>query len=104
MNIFCADIRQFRSIPGAGAYDLVVCNPPYFPVGSGKSSGSEALAIAREERMCDLGDVCAAAAYFTRWGGRFAMVHRPERLAEAFCRLSASGLEPKRLRYVQKDP
>jgi len=29
------------------------------------------------------------------------MVHRPERLSEIFCTLTAHGLEPKRLRMVQ---
>ena len=45
--------------------------------------------------------MCAAAAYLCRWGGAFALVHRPERLADVFCTLRAHGLEPKRLRLVQ---
>ena len=45
-------------------------------------------------------DVCAAAARVLRWGGRFALVHRPERLSDLFCTLRAHGLEPKRLRFV----
>ena len=32
--------------------------------------------------------------------GRFALVHRPERLSDLFCTLRAHGLEPKRLRFV----
>ena len=47
-----------------------------------------------------LADVCAAAARVLRWGGRFALVHRPERLSDLFCTLRAHGLEPKRLRFV----
>ena len=33
-------------------------------------------------------------------GGSFALVHKPERLSELMCCLSAHGLEPKRLRLV----
>ena len=44
-----------------------------------------------------------AVAYFTKNGGRFALVHRPERLAELFSALSRSGLEPKRLQLIQHD-
>lgn len=95
------DIRDYKAIAAAGAFDLVVSNPPYFPVGSGRSTGRDSLAIAREERTCTLADICQAAAYLTRWGGKFAMVHRPERLSEVCCSLSAAGLEPKRLRLVQ---
>ena len=95
------DLREVRIPERAGAYELVVSNPPYFPVGSGKAAAGEETAIAREERCCSLADVCAAAAYYTKWGGRFALVHRPERLAEIFVRMASSGLQPKRLRMVQ---
>ena len=45
-------------------------------------------------------DICAAMTYLTRWGGSAALVHRPERLSELLCALTAAGLEPKRLRTV----
>lgn len=95
------DLRCHRDFLEAGAYDLVVSNPPYYAEGRGKSSDSDSTATAREERTCTIGDVCAAAAYLTRWGGRFALVHKPERLAEIICALKENGLEPKRLRFVQ---
>jgi len=101
MRVVQADLRTPSSVGAAGSFDLVVANPPYFPVGSGKSSEPEALSLAREERACTLADVCAAAAYLVRWGGKFALVHRPERLTDVLCTLRAHGLEPKRLRFVQ---
>ena len=102
INIIHADLRNYREIGNAGAYDLVVANPPYFPVGSGKSVESENIATARDERTCTLKDICKAAAFFTRWGGKFAMVHRPERLSEVFCAMTECGIEPKRFRFVQE--
>lgn len=102
VNIIEGDLRKYRDIGNAGAYDLVVSNPPYFPVGSGKSSDNENIAAARDERLCTLMDICKAAAFFTRWGGKFAMVHRPERLSEVFCAMTACGIEPKRFRFVQE--
>lgn len=95
------DLREHRGVLEAGGCDLVVSNPPYFPVDSGLPAPDGRRAAARDERFCTLDDVCAAAAYLTRWGGAFAMVHRPERLAEIFSALAAHGLEPKRLRMVQ---
>ena len=79
----------------------MVSNPPYFAAGSGLSAPDPARAAARDERSCTLDALCAAAAYLCRWGGSFALVYRPERLAELFCALNAHGLEPKRLRLVQ---
>ena len=104
VSIVTGDLREWRVPKLSGAFDLVVSNPPYFPVSSGKSTDNPAIAIAREERMCTLEDVCRAAAYYTKWGGSFCMVHRPERLAEAIHLLSSAGLEPKRLRLVQARP
>lgn len=101
INVITGDLREHRALLPAGQYGLVAANPPYFPSGSGKESSSEEAAIARDERTCTLNDVCEAAAYLTKWGGRFVMVHRPERLSEALCAMTAHALEPKRLRMVQ---
>ncbi|MEL7604177.1 MAG: methyltransferase, partial [Bacillota bacterium] len=57
-------------------------------------------ATAREEKSCTLKDLCLAARWALRWGGSFALVHRPERLSEAFCAMTQAGIEPKRLRLV----
>lgn len=95
------DLRAHRGVLEAGGYDLVVSNPPYFPVDSGLPAPDDRRAAARDERFCTLDELCAAAAYLTRWSGGFAIVHRPERLPEIFAALTAHGLEPKRLRLVQ---
>ena len=80
----------------------MISNPPYFPAGSGKSADGEARRTAREEVSCTLEDVCAAAKRILRYGGRFALVHRAERLTDVLCTLRASGIEPKRLRFLAK--
>ncbi len=95
------DIRNFRELYQAGFFDLVISNPPYFPVDSGYNAPLDSRAIARDERCLTLDQLCAAAKYLCRWGGAFALVHRPERLSEIFCTLTKHGLEPKRLRMVQ---
>ena len=52
------------------------------------------------EQSAGLADFCAAAGGLLRNGGRFALCHRPERLADLFAALRASGLEPKRMKLV----
>ncbi len=101
ISVINGDIRRHRELFTAGAYDLVVSNPPYFSPSSGKVTEKEALAAARAERECGLKDIIEAAAFLLRWGGRLALVYRPERLSELFCTMTASGIEPKRLRMVQ---
>ena len=96
------DLRKIRSLLPAGAFDLVVCNPPYYPPGSGKVPSAAPLRNARSEHGCTLEEVCAAAAYLLRWSGSFCLVHKPERLTDLLCALRSHALEPKRLRMVCK--
>ena len=88
----------------AGAFDLVVSNPPYFSAGSGKTPLSQTLRTARCEDSCSLDDICRAAGKLLRWGGSFCLVHKPERLADLCCALREAGMELKRLRFVCKTP
>lgn len=94
------DLREIRSLLPAGRFDLVVCNPPYYPAEHGKLPRETAAQHARAETACTLKDVCAAAAWLLRWGGSFCLVHKPERLTDLLCALRGAVLEPKRLRAV----
>lgn len=87
-EVITGDLRN-RLLP-AEQFDLVVSNPPYFQVNSGGSGGP-----ARSEEFCTLDQLCAAAGYLVKNGGRFALCHRPERLADIICSLRAHGLEPQ---------
>jgi len=101
IKIIEGDLRSYRGLFEAGAYDLVVSNPPYYQRGSGKTSANTDIAAARGEELCTLGDICQAAGYITRWGGSFIIVHKPQRLADIFRAMSDTGFEPKRMRFVQ---
>lgn len=96
-QILCGDLRH--AFFPAGSFDLVISNPPYFPVGSGTSGGN-----ARCEENCTLDELCCAAARLTKNGGRFALCHRPERLVDVLCSLRKYGLEPKRLKLLAHSP
>ena len=100
-EVILGDIRDHRSFLKAGEFDLVVSNPPYFPLGSGRAAKKESMVAARDDRTCTISQLCAAASYITKWGGRFALVHRPERLSDVMCAMASSGIEPKILRFVQ---
>lgn len=101
LHILCGDLREHRTLLQHSSFDAVVSNPPYYPAGSGGVSDSPALAAARTELFCTLDDLCACAAWLLRSGGRFFVVHKPERLAELIYTLRSRHLEPKRLRLVR---
>ncbi|HSL94029.1 MAG TPA: tRNA1(Val) (adenine(37)-N6)-methyltransferase [Bacillota bacterium] len=100
ISVLPGDIREVRNTLPAGSIDLVTSNPPYLTVGSGDISPSDGRSMARHELYCTLRDVFEAASWLLRTGGKFALVHRPERLTEIISLSRALRLEPKRMRLV----
>lgn len=99
IRLISGDLRQYRSLISPGQFDLTVSNPPYFGASSGPEAAS-GLVHARGDGTCTLDDLCQAAAWATRWGGRFCLVFRPDRLCDLLVSLRSAGFEPKRLRPV----
>ena len=99
LQVLQGDVRQIRKLLPAGSFDCVISNPPYFPAGSGKVSQQQALA--RTELCLNLAELCEAAAWLLPSGGRFALVHRPERLCDIIWHMRRSGIEPQRIRFVR---
>lgn len=98
------DINKLEYLHPPRGVDLIACNPPYKPVGTGIQNPGEGLSIARHECACTFAEIAGMAAHQLRWGGRFCCCLRPERLCGAMEDLRCAGLEPKRLRFVQQRP
>lgn len=103
LEILQGDLRKPEELPRSCGFDLIVCNPPYFPTGAGAAAAGAARQNARAEETCTVDDLCAAGVRLLRWGGKICLVHRPERLCDLMTALRKYGLEPKRLRLVQKN-
>ena len=101
MHIVCGDLRQTHDGIASGSFDCALSNPPYYPPESGYLHTQDSLCAARSELCCPFDALCAAAARALRWGGRFFLVHKPERLVDLMTGLRAARLEPKRIRFVR---
>ncbi len=104
IKVVNSDLRQVKQNFDCGYFDVVTCNPPYMPAGTGKTNISESVNIARHEIMCTLEDVIASAAFLVKNGGRFYMVHRAERLCDIIYLMRCNNLQPKRLTMIQANP
>jgi tRNA1(Val) A37 N6-methylase TrmN6 len=98
-----ADLKTLWEDAPIGQTDLVICNPPYQPCGSGYECELDAQRIARHGVHCSPEDVCISAAKLLNSGGRLCVCGRPERLPDYICAMRNAGLEPKRLQFVQKN-
>lgn len=100
ITVHCQDLRSVRDFLPHAAFDLVICNPPYSEEKSSLPSPNPALRGARQEGLCTLSDIAAAAAWLLRSRSRFVLMLPVARLTDAFDVLRQYRLEPKRLRLV----
>ncbi len=95
----CGDVRDLEALFPGEKFDLAAGNLPYYPGTYPEAAGSRAPA---RRESCAPGELCRAAAGVLGQGGRLALVYPPERMAELLSEMRAAGLEPKRLRLVEK--
>ncbi|NSL52870.1 tRNA1(Val) (adenine(37)-N6)-methyltransferase [Calidifontibacillus erzurumensis] len=101
LSVIHGDIKDMPNLLGHGNYDVVTCNPPYFPTPSETQYNENPhLAIARHEIFCTLEDVVRVSSQLVRHGGKVAYVHRPERLLDIVTLMRQYKIEPKRMRLV----
>ncbi|MCM1133175.1 MAG: methyltransferase [Ruminococcus flavefaciens] len=100
----CADLKNLGEEIPTGQLDLVTCNPPYKAYKAGLESELTAQRIARHEILCNIDDVCACAERLLKFGGRLCICNRPERLSDVISAMKSHNIEPKRLRFVSKNP
>ena len=100
ITVVHADLREKHPLLPWGSFDLVTMNPPYFAAGAGIESLANSDRLTRHETECTLEDAVQTAAKLLRFGGRFCLCQKPERLSDVTFALREAKLELKRLRFV----
>ena len=78
-------------------FSLVLCNPPYER--GGFDNDDYEKAVCRKELTINLKEI-AAAAKALKFGGRLAMLHRADRIAEVCYTLKEVNIEVKKIQFV----
>lgn len=103
ISIVCADMKNYVTPENIEQFDVVVSNPPYFPVNDKNFfNRGEEKTIARHEVCISLDEVVFTASKLLKNNGNFAIVHRTERLLEIFSLFRKYHIEPKRIRFVHE--
>ncbi|MBW2039571.1 MAG: tRNA1(Val) (adenine(37)-N6)-methyltransferase [Deltaproteobacteria bacterium] len=100
ITICHGDIRGLKDTFLPSSFDVVVTNPPYYLVSSGRINPHSQKAIARHEVKCTIDDVLWVACYLLKEGGRIFVIFPAHRSITLFNRLRGALLEPKGLRWV----
>lgn len=83
ITYICDDIKNISNYFKEESFNVILCNPPYFPYHSDKHVNQNDLKkIARHEIYIDLRKILEIASKMLRTKGRFYLVHIPERLDE----------------------
>ena len=100
ISILHNDLRRVRDYLEPSSFDLVVCNPPYYPVTEGRINPDIQKAIARHEIMATLKDVVTASHYLVKPEGVISIIFPAKRIIDLLHTLEQNGITPKRLRMI----
>jgi tRNA1Val (adenine37-N6)-methyltransferase len=100
ISIHTGDIKNCFEEIGIGQFDVVVSNPPYKKGDTGILNPHDKKAISRHEVLINLDELISSASKLLKHGGRFYMIHRPERLKDIILSLDKNRFSPKRIRFV----
>jgi tRNA1(Val) A37 N6-methylase TrmN6 len=98
--IYQGDVRDESGEIYRQRYELLLCNPPFYEVGTGRVNPLPELAVARHELALTLPELLRAASLLLAPAGDFLLIHRAERLAECLQMLPEFHLHPGCLRLV----
>jgi len=104
VEIWHLDLRQLKDICPANSYDLVVTNPPFRKIKSGRINPRAEKAIARHEVLCSLEELAQIASFLIRPKGKLVLIYPASRLADMIYTMRSNNLEPRRLRMVHSNP
>lgn len=105
VHVIHCDLRNLNTLRGTfSRYDLVVTNPPFRRLRSGRLNIQAETAMARHEITLRLYECIHAASSLLRNRGRFCIIYHPCRLSELMDVMKRKGMETKRVRFVHSTP
>ena len=104
ITILEEDLKNLRAEIGRGTFDLVLSNPPYREVGSGRINPQSEKALARHEINATLKDVIRTSHQLLKEKGRLTVIYPASRAADLIQEMRNFHLEPKRLQFVHSRP
>ncbi len=104
MDVREGDLRTIRNSFPAGSFSIVVCNPPFYIPGRGRTSSNPEALIARHQIECSLDEILAAAAYAVKNKGKLFLIYPADLLAVLTVALAEQSFAIKRLQCIYSYP
>lgn len=98
------DVRSILDVVKPESFSLVICNPPYYPAGSGRKNQSDECRLARHLLTASLDDFTRAAALSVKNGGNVVFIYPAEFISTLCLSLSRMRLEMKEMQCIYSYP
>ena len=96
-------LQEAPKVLGNRCFDVIFCNPPYNLVGTINCEDEERL-IARQEVKMNLEELILSVSKLLKFGGKFFLIYRADRLAEVCSVLNKNCITPKVMQLVYSNP
>ena len=103
IKIINNDFNNIKDIFDPQTIDLVLTNPPYRRLKSGRINPSYEKAIARHEIKASLDDILNITKYLLKPSGKFCIIYPAIRMVDLIYKLRNKGIEPKRIQIAYPD-
>ena len=104
IRIINKDMGELTPADIGGPVDLVVTNPPYRKLESGRVNADSQRAVARHELKIDLDTLLQTARRLLNRSGRFGVIYPSVRTVDLLSAMRSNGLEPKTLTMIHSNP
>lgn len=103
-TLYHCNVKDLKEHCPAGSYNTIVCNPPFFPMDSGRLSSNSEARIARHQISANIADFLFAASHAVQNRGNVYFIYPAELLGEFLTKAALYRLEAKKLRFIYSYP
>ena len=96
-------LQDAPKVLGNRVFDVIFCNPPYNLLGTINCEDEERL-VARQEVKMNLEELIVSVNKLLKFGGKFFLIYRADRLAEVCTVLNKYCITPKVMQLVYSNP
>jgi len=100
IKIIHQDMKTLHTDSFSDTIDIVVTNPPYYKVNTGRMNPDRQRAIARHEICITLKDIMVTARRLLSIKGKFVIIYPAERITTLLIEMHHADIEPKNLRMI----
>ncbi|MEE4240033.1 MAG: methyltransferase [Desulfopila sp.] len=103
-TIIQGDYRDIRTFFKAETFTHIICNPPFFPIGSGRTSENTESCLARHQKLSSPDSIAEGAAFALKNKGVFTIIFPAELCMDLLFALNARKIRVKRMQVVYSYP